>query len=97
MMYIVGVFIILSLPKMSLALYEVSTIPNILECYRRTCKYFISSGRWVADIITRYLVLFNSSVNFIIYCFAGTNFRKVLCEMLRKIWVLKTRPRPSNV
>ena len=89
MVMVVGVFIILSVPKMSLALYEVSTIPNILECYRRTCKYYVSSGRWVADIITRYLVLLNSSVNFIIYCFAGATFRKVLCELLKKVWLVK--------
>ena len=102
MMCIVGVFIFLSMPKMILALYEVSTIPSILECYRNNCNYYISSGRWVADIIIRYLVLLNSSVNFIIYCFAGTNFREVLCDMLRKIRLSKIRimtemPRPSDI
>ena len=81
MMVMVGVFIALSIPKMSLALFEVSTIPNILECFQRSCKYYISSGRWVADIIIRYLFLLNSCVNFIIYCFTGANFRRVLVAM----------------
>ena len=84
MMGVVGVFILLSIPKMGLALFEVSTIPNILECYQRKCRYYISSGRWVSDISIRYMVLLNSSVNFYIYCFAGANFRKVLVGMLSK-------------
>ena len=37
MMTIVTVFIILSIPKMVSALYEVSTIPDILECYESSC------------------------------------------------------------
>ena len=94
MMTIVIVFIVLSIPRMSLALYEVSTIPNIVDCHKRMCTYYISSGRWVADIFIRYLVLLNSSANFIIYCFVGTNFRKVLLDMTRK--VLRKRNNTQN-
>ena len=87
MMTLVAVFIILSIPRMSLALFEVSTIPNILECYKHMCRYYISSGRWVADIFIRYLVLLNSSTNFIIYCCVGANFRKVSLDLLRRsLW-----------
>ena len=84
MMSIVIVFFILNIPKMSLSLYEVSTIPNILECYERHCPYHISSKRWLLDSIIRYLVLLNSSINFIIYCFVGSNFRSTLVLFLQK-------------
>ena len=80
---IVAVFIILSLPKMLIALLEVSTIPTILDCYDRQCGYFITSKRWIADIIVRYLVMLNSSTNFLIYYFVGSNFRNTLLVSLR--------------
>jgi hypothetical protein len=78
MMTIVAVFILLSIPKVILALFEVSTIPNILECHKRKCRYHVSSERWVADSIIRYLVMLNSSINFIIYCFLGSKFRETM-------------------
>ena len=82
---LVIVFIVLSTPKMVLALVEVSTIPNILDCYEKNCGYYITSSRWIADIVVRYLVLLNSAVNFIIYCFVGTNFRNTLMMSLRAV------------
>ena len=81
MMTIVTVFIILNIPRMVLALYEVSTIPDIVQCYERNCYYYLSSRRWVMDILVRYLVMLNSSINFIIYCFVGSNFRNTLKQV----------------
>ena len=37
----------------------------------------------MADSIIRYLVMLNSSINFIIYCFVGTNFRQTLVGELK--------------
>ena len=84
MAIIVIVFIILNIPKMTLSIYEISTIPNILECFRRQCPYHISKKRWLFDSIVRYLVMLNSSINFIIYCFMGSNFRKTLMKIVLK-------------
>jgi hypothetical protein len=85
MMTIVAVFILLSMPKVILTLFEVSTIPNILDCHQRTCRYYVSSKRWVADSIIRYLVMLNSSTNFIIYCFFGSNFRRTLLSSMKSL------------
>ena len=82
MMTIVILFIILNTPRISLSLYEVSTIPHVLECYERQCQYNISSKRWLLDSIIRYLVMLNSSINFIIYCFMGSNFRRTLKNLI---------------
>ena len=90
MMTVVAVFILLSIPKVFLALYEVSTIPTILDCHQRKCRYHISPGRWVADSIIRYLVMLNSSINFIIYCFVGSNFRQTLLRSLQA-WLCKSK------
>ena len=92
---IVAVFIILNLPKTMIALLEVSTIPSILDCYDRKCGYFITSKRWIADIIVRYLVMLNPSTNFIIYCFVGSNFRNTLLVSLRAL-LPKTRAPAVN-
>ena len=86
MMTIVTVFIILSIPKLVFGLYEVSTIPNIMKCHARRCRYYISSMRWVVDSIIRYMGLLNSSVNFIIYCCVGSNFRRTFMTNMRGMW-----------
>ena len=39
----------------------------------------------MADYTIRYLMVLNSSTNFIIYCFYGSKFRKVLKKNLCKI------------
>ena len=82
MITIVLIFIILNIPRVFMSLYEVSTIPTLLECYDRQCPYHISSMRWLLDSIIRYLVMLNSSINFIIYCFMGSNFRKNLHKLV---------------
>ena len=92
---IVAVFMILNLPKTMIALWEVSTIPSILDCYDRKCGYFITSKRWIADIIVRYLVMLNSSTNFLIYCFVGSNFRNTLLVSVRAL-LPKTRASAVN-
>ena len=84
MMIIVILFILLNLPKMSLSMFEIFTIPNILECYERQCPYHISKKRWLMDSLARYMVMLNSSINFIIYCFVGSSFRSTLIELLVK-------------
>ena len=84
MMIIVIVFILLNLPRMSLSIYEIFTIPNILECYERHCPYHISKKRWLMDSMVRYMVMLNSSINFIIYCFVGSSFRSTLRELFMK-------------
>ena len=92
MMTIVTVFIILSIPKLVFGLYEVSTIPNIMKCHARRCRYYISSMRWVVDSIIRYMGLLNSSVNFIIYCCVGSNFRRTFMTNMRGMWKADDTP-----
>ena len=42
-----------------------------------------AKGPGLLDSIIRYLVMLNSSINFIIYCFVGPNFRQTLIRSLQ--------------
>ena len=37
------------------------------------------------DHIVRYLIMLNSSINFIIYCFIGSNFRKTFLGFIKPV------------
>lgn len=75
------------LSKLKITCWQVSTIPDILDCFRNGCMYYVSSTRWIADHIIRYLVMLNSSVNFVIYCFVGSNFRQTLFKNFEELRV----------
>ena len=48
-------------------------------------SYFVPELQLVVDMITRYLAVINSSINFIIYCLAGSQFRHKLLDIVKKI------------
>ena len=97
MVVIVSVFLILNLPKMCLTIYEVVTIPSILECYKRQCDYIIPSEVWVLDSFVRYFLMANSSINVVVYCFAGSKFRTTLMETIFSLLRRFSRPHRQTV
>ena len=55
----------------------------MVECFSSPAgEYFAPEWQMLVDLINRYLAVVNSSVNFIIYCVAGKQFRSVLSSML---------------
>ena len=56
-------------------------------------SYFVPESQLVVDMVMRYLAVINSSSNFIIYCMAGKQFRRVLATLLH----LRSRPSEHNV
>ena len=55
----------------------------MVKCFNAPAgSYFGPEWQLVVDIITRYLAVINSSINFIIYCVAGKQFRRVLAILL---------------
>ena len=56
----------------------------MVECFTSPPgEYFAPEWQMVVDMINRYLAVVNSSINFIIYCVAGKQFRSVLSSMLK--------------
>ena len=55
----------------------------MVECFSSPAgSYYGPEWQLVVDIIARYLAVINSSINFIIYCVAGNQFRSVLATVL---------------
>ena len=55
----------------------------IVKCFNSpTGSYFGPEWQLVVDMLTRYLAVINSSINFVIYCVAGKQFRRVLAILL---------------
>ena len=74
MMTIVGLFLVTNIPRVSLLLHEAATIPSILKCIDRSCRYFVSNKVWLVDSIIRVLILMNSTLNFLVYCLGGPQY-----------------------
>ena len=82
MMAIVLVFLILNIPRLILGIMEVVEIGTVEVCYELGLDYDVGKHIYILDFIARFLVILNSSVNFIIYCLVGSEFREQLRRCL---------------
>ena len=54
----------------------------MVDCFNSpTGQYFGPQWQLLVDMVARYLAVLNSSINFIIYCVAGKQFRTILAEI----------------
>ena len=59
-------------------------IPEIITCYEEKQTYHILTWHINLDMVARLCAVINSSVNFIIYCCAGKQFRACLANTFRR-------------
>ena len=85
MMVLVLVFLILNSPRLILGLIEVTQLSAVELCYEHNLDYHISKETYILDFLARFLVIVNSSTNFLIYCLTGSQFRHQLVAMLHKV------------
>ena len=83
MMVLVLVFLILNTPRLILGMIEVTQLSTVEECYEHGLDYHVSKQTYILDFLARFLVIVNSSVNFVIYCLVGSEFRAKLFTSLR--------------
>ena len=84
MMVLVLVFLILNTPRLILGLIEVTELNTVKKCYEHGQNYEVPKQTYILDFIARFLVILNSSVNFLIYCLTGSAFRSKL--LIRMGW-----------
>jgi len=82
MMVLVLVFIVLNMPRLVLGLNEVLHMPALEKCFKADYHYHQGKITYIVDSWARFLVILNSSVNFIIYCLVGSDFQSKLKETL---------------
>ena len=90
MMVLVLVFLILNTPRLILGVIEVTQLKTVEQCYEHGLDYQVSKQTYILDFLARFLVILNSSVNFVIYCLVGSEFRANLYT--RRGW----RPQKSR-
>ena len=78
MMAIVLVFLILNIPRLILGIMEVVEIGTVEVCYELGLDYDVGKHIYIFDFMARFLVILNSSINFIVYCLVGSEFREQL-------------------
>ena len=82
MMVLVFVFLILNCPRLVLGLIEVTQLSSVELCYKNNLDFHIKKETYLLDFAARFLVIVNSSINFIIYCLVGSEFRQKLLTMM---------------
>ena len=82
MMVLVVVFLLLNCPRLVLGLIEVTQLSTVELCYQQGQDFNILKITYLLDFTARFLVILNSSINFIIYCVAGSQFRQKLMTIL---------------
>jgi len=84
MMVLVMVFLILNTPRIILGVIEVSELTTVERCYEHDLDYHVSKETYILDFLARFLVILNSSVNFVIYCLVGSEFRSNMFNRLNR-------------
>lgn len=83
MLVIVIVFILCHTPRIVVDTWEFSHLENINYCQEKLNRPFLPSV-WIQCLmhVSHLLNIFNSSVNFVIYCFIGHGFRREFFRMI---------------
>ena len=72
---IVGIFFILNIPRVYMGAYEVSQMHLVLHCTRYNSEWHPQMWYYRLDNISRFLMVLNSSINFLIYCIKNCQFK----------------------
>ena len=82
MMALVMVFLILNTPRIILGVYEVTQLKVVEKCFKNNLEYHMPKLTYILDFVARFFVILNSSINFLIYCMVGSEFRSNLFAMM---------------
>ena len=70
-------------PRIILGVVEVTQLRVVKQCFENGLDHHVSKQTYILDFLARFLVILNSSVNFLIYCLVRSEFRAKLCSTMR--------------
>ena len=77
-------FLILFILTTSFLPLKVTQLPRIETCYEAGLDYYQEKQTYIFDFLARLFVVINCSINFLIYCLVGSQFRTELSTMVDK-------------
>ena len=89
-------FVICHTLRVFLNIYDFSVADEIISCEMK------GVGRWPAPwficltYVNQLMIMINSSVNFLVYCVAGSKFRTILYQQLSSVFKQLRRQRPPE-
>ena len=72
---VVSTFVVLHLPRIAASTHEVAHTKLIISCLEAGRQYIPTLAFYKLDTVARLLMVFNSAINFIIYCAVNPNFK----------------------
>ena len=81
---VVIVFVICNSLRVILNIYDFSVVDHIIECESQMMGRYPPAWILCTISVSHLLLMVNSSVNFLVYCVAGTRFRSILAKKFRK-------------
>ena len=70
-------------------MHQVTTLNTVERCYEAGEDYHMPMVPIILDFIARFLVVLNSSINFVIYCVFGSQFREELAAIVKKTCITR--------
>ena len=80
---VVIVFVICNSLRVILNIYDSSVVEDIIECEKKKMGRYPPAWILCTISVSHFLLMVNSSVNFLVYCVAGKRFRSILARKIR--------------
>jgi hypothetical protein len=80
---VVIVFVCCNSLRVVLNVYDFLDVDAIIECQRNGITRYPPTWVYTLTSVSHFLLMVNSSVNFLVYCVAGTRFRRILISKIR--------------
>ena len=92
---VVIVFVLCNTLRVFLNMYEMSVAEEIVSCEKKGVGRMPPAWIVCTVSVSHLLLMINSSVNFLVYCVAGSKFRSILYQHLSSV-LKKLRPNQAN-
>lgn len=93
---VVIVFVFCNILRVFLNMYDFSEVDQIIGCEKKGVGRMPPAWIVCTVSISQMLLMINSSVNFLVYCVAGSKFRTILYQQLSSVFK-RWRPNSNNV